>query len=130
MCFPQEAGDRGALPAEVDPGTPHAGGPAEPTSPRLAAPGKCSLPGAAEAPPGSVAGGPSPRASAHRHFAGEEPNSGSQLGGRTSSLVVGDRKKDKCPNWMESKPWAQTQTSLLRQLRWTPGGLCHLTLGR
>ncbi|KAM9093604.1 uncharacterized protein AAG666_012908 [Megaptera novaeangliae] len=105
LCFPREAGDRGALPAEVDPGMPHAGGPAEPTSPRLAAP-------------------------AHRYFAGEEPNSGSQLGGRTRSLVVGDRKKDKCPNWMESKPWAQTQTSLLRQLRWTPGGLCHRTLGR
>lgn len=66
----------------------------------------------------------------HRHFARGEPNSGSQLGGRTSSLVVGDRKKDKCPNWMESKPWAQTQTSLLRQLRWTPAGLCRLTLGR
>lgn len=63
LSFPREAGDRGALPAEVDPVTPHAGGPAEPTSPRLAAPGKCSLPGAAEAPPGSAAGGPSPRAS-------------------------------------------------------------------
>ena len=33
-------------------------------------------------------------------------------------MVVGDRKEDKCPNWMKSQPWAQTHTSLLRQLRW------------
>lgn len=32
--------------------------------------------------------------------------------------MVGDRKEHKCPNWMESQPWAQTHTSLLRQLRW------------
>lgn len=65
----------------------------------------------------------------YRHFAVEEPTLGFQIGGHFSSLVKGERKKTKGPNWMEGKPWELI--NLLRQLWGTqvPVGLCHLTLG-
>ncbi|XDA86062.1 hypothetical protein R6Z07F_015816 [Ovis aries] len=87
-----------------------------PPPPGCRPPGRCSpsaarsLPGAAEAPFGSVTTGPSPPASgAGVGLVGRvKPDSGFLPGGRSGSLVVGDRKEDKCPSWMESQPWAQT----------------------